>query len=78
MLIIQIARKHLAGAVYEKGGDGGASKAQARTQQEAIDLQRDQWNTVMNNLKPYADVGLPALQNLQAVSYTHLTLPTID
>lgn len=67
MLIIQIARKHLAGAVYEKGGDGGASKAQARTQQEAIDLQRDQWNTVMNNLKPYADVGLPALQNLQGL-----------
>ena len=22
-------------------------------------MQREQWNTVMNNLKPYAEVGLP-------------------
>ena len=40
-------------------------KAQAKAQQQAIDLQREQWNTVMNNLKPYAEVGLPALQQLQ-------------
>ncbi|HCL6755342.1 DNA transfer protein [Citrobacter freundii] len=67
MLIIQIANKHLNRAVYEKGGDGGASKAQAQAQQQAIDLQRDQWNTVMNNLKPYAEVGIPALQGLQGL-----------
>lgn len=54
MLITHIAHKHLNRAVYEKGGDGGASKAQAKAQQQAIDLQREQWNTVMNNLKPYA------------------------
>ncbi|HAT2215893.1 TPA: DNA transfer protein [Citrobacter freundii] len=67
MLIIQIANKHLNRTVYEKGGDGGASKAQAQAQQQAIDLQRDQWNTVMNNLKPYAEVGIPALQGLQGL-----------
>ncbi|AUV42571.1 DNA transfer protein [Citrobacter freundii complex sp. CFNIH9] len=68
MLIFQIANKHLSRAVYAKGGgDGGASKAQAKTQQQAIDLQREQWNTVMNNLKPYAEVGLPALQGLQGL-----------
>ncbi len=69
MLIFQIANKHLERAVYCKGGggDGGAAKAQAKTQQQAIDLQREQWNTVMNNLKPYAEVGLPALQGLQGL-----------
>lgn len=68
MLIFQISNKHLSRAVYAKGGgDGGASKAQAKTQQQAIDLQRQQWNTVMNNLKPYAQVGLPALQQLQGL-----------
>ncbi|EOD8954700.1 TPA: DNA transfer protein [Klebsiella aerogenes] len=66
MLIFQIANKHLAQVVYAKGGDGGAG-AQAKAQKQAIDLQRDQWNTVMNNLKPYADVGLPALQQLQGL-----------
>ncbi|HAT2608027.1 TPA: DNA transfer protein [Kluyvera intermedia] len=68
MLIFQISNKHLNNAVLAKGGgDGGAAKAQAKTQQQAIDLQRDQWNTVMNNLKPYAEVGLPALQQLQGL-----------
>lgn len=68
MLIFQIANKHLSRAVYAKGGgDGGAAKAQAKTQQQAIDLQRTQWDTVMNNLKPYAEVGLPALQGLQGL-----------
>mgnify|MGYP001541966079 CR=1 FL=1 len=67
MLITHIAHKHLNRAVYEKGGDGGASKAQAKAQQQAIDLQREQLNTVMNNLKPYAEVGLPALQQLQGL-----------
>lgn len=66
MLIFQIANKHLNRAVYAKGGDGGAG-AQAKAQQQAIDLQRDQWNTVMNNLKPYTEVGLPALQQLQGL-----------
>lgn len=68
MLIFQIANKHLSRAVYAKGGgDGGAAKAQAKTQQQAIDLQRQQWNTVMSNLKPYAEVGIPAMQGLQGL-----------
>ncbi|MEQ9940322.1 DNA transfer protein [Pectobacterium polonicum] len=68
MLIFQIANKYLNRAVCCKGGgsDGGA-KAQAQAQQQAIDLQREQWNTVMTNLKPYAEVGLPALQQLQGL-----------
>lgn len=73
MLITHIAHKHLNRAVYEKGGDGGASKAQAKAQQQAIDLQREQWNTVMNNLKPYAEVGLPALCHERCNSDPHPT-----
>lgn len=68
MLIFQISNKYLNNAVLAKGGDGGASKAQAKTQQQAIDLQRQQWNTVMNNLKPYSQAGLPALQQLQGLT----------
>lgn len=46
------------------GGDNGA-KEQARASREAIDLQRDQWNRVMQNLAPYMGVGVPALNLLQ-------------
>lgn len=46
------------------GGDNGASE-QARASREAIDLQRDQWNRVMQNLAPYMGVGAPALSQLQ-------------
>ncbi|HGJ5878610.1 MAG TPA: DNA transfer protein [Arsenophonus nasoniae] len=46
------------------GGDNGA-KEQARASREAIDLQRDQWNRVMQNLAPYMGVGAPALSQLQ-------------
>ncbi len=67
MLIFQISNKHLNNAVLAKGGDGGAGKAQANAQKQAINLQRDQWNTVMEQLKPYAEVGLPALQQLQGL-----------
>lgn len=45
-------------------GDNGASE-QARASREAIDLQRDQWNQVMQNLAPYMKVGTPALGELQ-------------
>ncbi|HGJ5884777.1 DNA transfer protein [Arsenophonus sp.] len=45
-------------------GDNGASE-QARASREAIDLQRDQWNQVMQNLAPYMKVGAPALGELQ-------------
>ncbi|WP_063657748.1 lipase chaperone [Candidatus Arsenophonus triatominarum] len=46
------------------GGDNGASE-QARASREAIDLQRDQWQRVMQNLTPYMGVGVPALNQLQ-------------
>ncbi len=45
-------------------GDNGA-KEQARASREAIDLQREQWNRVMQNLAPYMKVGAPALNQLQ-------------
>ncbi|HGJ5878578.1 MAG TPA: DNA transfer protein [Arsenophonus nasoniae] len=46
------------------GGDNGA-REQARASREAIDLQREQWNRVMQNLAPYMGVGVPALSQLQ-------------
>ena len=49
MLIHQIARKHLSKAVYCKGGDGGAG-AQASATKKGIELQREMWQTNMQNL----------------------------
>ncbi|QGX93094.1 DNA transfer protein [Tatumella sp. TA1] len=51
-----------------KGGAGKAASAQSDATNRGIDLQRDQWQTVMNNLKPYSAVGIPALQQLQGLS----------
>lgn len=55
-------------SVYRKGGssDGGA-KEQAEAQKEAIQLQREQWNQIQQNLSPYLAVGAPALQQLQSL-----------
>lgn len=50
-----------------KGGDNGAG-AQAAATQQATALQREQWQTVMNNLAPYMQAGQPALQQLQSLS----------
>lgn len=48
------------------GGSGNnGAKEQARASREAIDLQRDQWNQVMQNLAPYMKVGALALGELQ-------------
>lgn len=55
-------------AGLHKGGSSAASSAQADATNRGIDLQRDQWQTVMNNLKPYMAVGQPALQQLQGLS----------
>lgn len=67
MLIHQIANKHLNKAVYCKGGgDGGAAKAT----EKGIELQRQQWDTVMNNLSPFtplAQEGVSQLQNLSTL-----------
>lgn len=50
-----------------KGG-GSAAKAQARTQQQAIDLQKQQFDQVTQNLAPYLAAGTPALQQLQGLA----------
>lgn len=53
---------------FHKGSSDGGAKEQAKTQKEAIALQRDQWNATMANLQPYMQVGVPALQQLQDLS----------
>lgn len=51
------------------GGGGGnnnsGAEAQARSQERAIDLQKSQWEQTQAQLKPYMQVGQPALQSLQ-------------
>lgn len=68
MLIHQIANKHLNAALYCKGGDGGASKAQARATQSGIDLQREMWQTNMQNLAPFTPLAQQYVQQLQGLS----------
>lgn len=68
MLIFQILNKHLFNAVYEKGGDGGASKAQARATQSGIDLQREMWQTNMQNLAQFTPLSQQYIQQLQGLS----------
>lgn len=69
MLIHQIATKHLNRAVYCKGGssDGGA-KAQAKATQQGIDLQRQMWETNMNNLAPFTPLAQQYVSQLQDLS----------
>lgn len=52
----------------EKGGGKGGSGAASRAQEQAIDLQRDQWNQITQNLAPYLSAGAPALQQLQGLT----------
>ncbi|HHA1920498.1 TPA: DNA transfer protein [Enterobacter ludwigii] len=69
MLIHQIARKHLNKAVYQKGGDGGAG-AQADATKKGVELQRDIWQTNMQNLAwatPLAQQFVSKLQNLSTL-----------
>ena len=58
----------------EKGGKGGSSdksaKYAAEAQKYAADLQNKQFNTIMNNLKPFtplADKYLGSLENLSSL-----------
>lgn len=67
MLIFQIADKHLNDVKYCKGGDGG-SKAQARATQAGIDLQREMWQTNMQNLAPFTPLAQQYVQQLQGLS----------
>lgn len=67
MLIHQIAHKHLNGAVYCKGGDSGAG-AQAKATQKGIDLQRQMWQTNMQNLAPFTPLAQQYVSQLQGLS----------
>ncbi|HGW4305868.1 TPA: DNA transfer protein [Klebsiella pneumoniae] len=72
MLIHQIANKHLNRVVYLKGGssDGGA-KAQADATKQATALQREMWQTNMQNLAPFTPLAqqyIGQLQNLSSLS----------
>lgn len=68
MLIHQIANKHLNKAVYCKGGGDGGSKAQAQATQKGIDLQREMWQTNMQNLAPFTPLAKQYVQQLQGLS----------
>ncbi len=68
MLIHQIANKHLSGAVYCKGGGDGGAKAQAKATQQGIDLQRQMWQTNMQNLAPFTPLAKQYIQQLQGLS----------
>ncbi|ELY2630654.1 DNA transfer protein [Cronobacter sakazakii] len=70
MLIFQLASKHLENRLYlkgGKGGDGGAS-AQAKAINKQTDLQRQQWQTVMNNLAPFTPLAQQYVSQLQNLS----------
>lgn len=70
MLIHQIASKHLNNAVYCKGGGDGGAKAQANATRDATELQRQIWQTNLNNLKwatPLAEQYVGQLQNLSTL-----------
>ncbi|MDD8969849.1 DNA transfer protein [Escherichia coli] len=71
MLIHQIANKHLNRVVYCKGGGGSSdagAKAQAKATQQGIDLQREMWQTNMQNLAPFTPLAKQYVQQLQGLS----------
>lgn len=56
-------------AVYRKGGSSNTgAKEQAQATNRAIDLQRDQWEQIQQNLEPFLNVGAPALNQLVGLS----------
>lgn len=50
-----------------KGGDSGAG-AQADATNRGIDLQREQWQTTMNNLAPFTPLAQQYVQQMQGLS----------
>lgn len=72
MLIFQLASKHLENRLYLKGGKGGGGDNGAAAQADAInkqtDLQRQQWQTVMNNLAPFTPLAKQYVGQLQNLS----------
>ena len=71
MLIFQLARKHLEGRLYLKGGKGGGDNgagAAAQAQKYSADLQNQQFNRVMDNLKPFTPLAQQYIGQLQGLS----------
>ncbi|HDL7347354.1 DNA transfer protein [Yersinia enterocolitica] len=67
MLIFQLMNKVRDRAVYCKGGDNGAG-AQADATNQATALQREQWQTTMNNLAPFTPLAQQYVKQLQGLS----------
>lgn len=69
MLVLteRFANKLLPMNGYLKGGDGGAS-AQAKATQKGIDLQRQMWQTNMQNLAQFTPLAQQYISQLQGLS----------
>lgn len=57
----------MSGLMKGGGGDGGAG-AQADATRYAADLQKEQWQTVMNNLAPFTPLAQQYVQQMQGLS----------
>ena len=68
MLIHQIANKHLNKTVYEKGGGDNGAGAQADATKKGIELQREMWQTNMQNLAPFTPLAEQYVKQLQGLS----------
>ena len=68
MLINQIANKHLNKAVYQKGGGDNGAGAQADATKKGIELQREMWQTNMQNLAPFTPLAQQYVSQLQNLS----------
>lgn len=68
MLIHQIAHKHLNKAVYQKGGGDNGAGAQADATKKGIELQREMWQTNMQNLAPFTPLAQQYVSQLQNLS----------
>ncbi|ELQ9312204.1 DNA transfer protein [Serratia marcescens] len=67
MLIFQLMKKVRDRAVYCKGGDNGAGAA-ADANREATALQREMWQTNMQNLAPFTPLAQQYVGQLQNLS----------
>ncbi|HBL0726777.1 TPA: DNA transfer protein [Serratia marcescens] len=67
MLIFQLMNKVRDRAVYCKGGDNGAGAA-ADANREATALQREMWQTNMQNLAPFTPLAQQYVSQLQNLS----------
>ncbi|WP_145542503.1 DNA transfer protein [Yersinia mollaretii] len=67
MLIFQLMNKVRDRAVYCKGGDNGAG-AQADATNQATALQREMWQTNMQNLAPFTPMAEQYVKQLQGLS----------